>query len=405
MIGGMLAAVKVALRNRGERRICARPSLLPRSVEGREAKPQGAMAKKPSELDVMKEVDVVTISQRLSKPSLANGWTLVGDLGITTAVAPLLSIVFLRALEPDWYRQLPDSDVGFIFPEYFHGVLYGLCWLLGGLALGAFETKAVNPKNLLETIQRTAWAAVATVWLACSAWLLLRTNGWLPDSYAALGYVTSAGILPTFRDFFIDLQFEVWCLIAWRLTRAVSVEGSGLDAAGEEDEADMEELDELEESAPVSRRLLLGDMVVSGIIVPALIIVALAQTGVYTPQWTLLWDTTDTGSSKAILAHGAVLTTCWLIAALATGAYGIDSVRRTDLAKFLKSIWKTTAATAFLLALCAVLPLLLSGSSGSNMTDFDAARRFQKTFFDLLCDVELSAVCLTTWRLYYAGYI
>ena len=88
-------------------------------------------------------------------------------------------------------------------------------------------------------------------------------------------------------------------------------------------------LDELEESAPVSRRLLLGDMVVSGIIVPALIIVALAQTGVYTPQWTLLWDTTDTGSSKAILAHGAVLTTCWLIAALATGAYGIDSVRRT----------------------------------------------------------------------------
>ena len=31
--------------------------------------------------------------------------------------------------------------------------------------------------------------------------------------------------------------------------------------------------------------------------------------------------------------------------------------------------------------------------------------RFQKTFFDLLCDVELSAVCLTTWRLYYAGYI
>ncbi|CAE7431362.1 mcb, partial [Symbiodinium necroappetens] len=178
----------------------------------------------------------------------------------------------------------------------------------------------------------------------------------------------------------------------------------------DEEEADVEEtlsqigrLDELEESAPVSRRLLLGDMVVSGIIVPALIIVVLAQTGVYTPQWTLLWDTTDTGSSKAILSHGAVLTTCWVTAALATGAYGIDSVRRTDLAKFLKSIWKTTAATAFLLALCAVLPLLLSGSSGSNMTDFDAARRFQKTFFDLLCDVELSAVCLTTWRLYYGA--
>ena len=185
----MLAAVKVALRNRGDRRICARPSLLPRSVEGQEAKPQGAMAKKPSELEVMKEVDVATISQRLSKPSLANGWTLVGDLGITTTVAPMLSIVFARALEPDWYRQLPDSDVDFIFPELFHGLLYGLCWLLGGLALGAFETKAVNPKNLLETIQRTAWAAVATVWLACSAWLVLRANGWLPDSYAALGYV------------------------------------------------------------------------------------------------------------------------------------------------------------------------------------------------------------------------
>ena len=89
-------------------------------------------------------------------------------------------------------------------------------------------------------------------------------------------------------------------------------------------------LDELEESAPVSRRLLLGDMVVSGIIVPALIIVVLAQTDVYTPQWTLLWDTTDTGSSKAILSHGAVLTTCWVTAALATGAYGIDSVRRTE---------------------------------------------------------------------------
>ncbi|CAE7326229.1 mcb [Symbiodinium necroappetens] len=192
----------------------------------------GAMAKKPSELDVMKEVDVATISQRLSKPSLANGWTLVGDLGITTTVAPMLSIVFARALQPDWYRQLPDSDVEFIFPELFHGLLYGLCWLLGGLALGAFETKAVNPKNLLETIQRTAWAAVATVWLACSAWLVLRANGWLPDSYAALGYVTSAAFLPTFRDFFIDLQFEVWCLIAWRLTRAVSVEGSGLYAEG-----------------------------------------------------------------------------------------------------------------------------------------------------------------------------
>ena len=42
-----------------------------------------------------KEVDVVSISQRLSNPSLANVWTLVGDLATTSFAAPMLSVTGL----------------------------------------------------------------------------------------------------------------------------------------------------------------------------------------------------------------------------------------------------------------------------------------------------------------------
>ena len=71
---------------------------------------------------------------------------------------------------------MPDNEAGFFFPEYFHGVVYALCWLVAGLALGAFEEKATNSKNLLETIQRTAFNAAATVWLA-TYWCLRGGGG------------------------------------------------------------------------------------------------------------------------------------------------------------------------------------------------------------------------------------
>ena len=188
-LGGVLATLSVTLRRRGYRGHGTgshRPrSTLARSAQGPEAKPPGALV---PELDVMKEVDPVTISQRLLKPRLDNGWTLVGDLLTTLFLAPMLSAFFIPLLQPDWYRRMPDGEAGFIFPEGFHGVVYALSWLLGGLALGAFEDKAVNSKNLLATIQRSTWAALVTLWLASSVWLILGAGGWLASAYATLGY-------------------------------------------------------------------------------------------------------------------------------------------------------------------------------------------------------------------------
>ncbi|CAE7567037.1 mcb [Symbiodinium pilosum] len=111
------------------------------------------------------------------------------------------------------------------------------------------------------------------------------------------------------------------------------------------------------------------------------------------------------GAGKAILAHGSLLTFCWMAGALSTGAYGIDSMTRRDLAKTLKRIWTAGAVAAVLLAGCTSLFFFLTEPAETYVTAFDAARKFQKSFFDLFLDVELGAACITTWRLYYAGYI
>ena len=76
------------------------------------------------------ELSLSAAFQRILQPSLANGWTLLGDLLTCGLAAPLLAIFYLRVgvLHPDWFTAIADAEKDFIFPEFAHGVIFSLCW-------------------------------------------------------------------------------------------------------------------------------------------------------------------------------------------------------------------------------------------------------------------------------------
>ena len=136
------------------------------------------------------ELSLSAVYQRILQPSLANSWYLFGDVLTCGLAAPLLSIFYLRVgvLHPDWFTGILDSEKGFIFPEFAHGVIFCLCWCYGGLAIGAFEADAVNPQNLLQTIRRTVYSGAVTAWLASVARSFLTLSGNLEAAYEFCGY-------------------------------------------------------------------------------------------------------------------------------------------------------------------------------------------------------------------------
>ena len=137
------------------------------------------------------EMSWPNVFQRVLQPSLANGWILLGDMLTLGLAAPFFSTFYLRVgvLRPDWFINIADSDKDFIFPEFSHGVIFALCWCFGGLAMGAFQTDAVNPQNLLKTIQRTSFSGLVTAWLASVVRSLLALSGRLEAAYGLTGYL------------------------------------------------------------------------------------------------------------------------------------------------------------------------------------------------------------------------
>ena len=55
--------------------------------------------------------------------------------------------------------------------------------------MGAFQTDAVNPQNLLKTIQRTSFSGLVTAWLATVVRSVLFLSGRLEGAYGLTGYL------------------------------------------------------------------------------------------------------------------------------------------------------------------------------------------------------------------------
>lgn len=327
------------------------------------------------------ELSLSAAFQRILQPSLANGWTLLGDLLTCGLAAPLLAIFYLRVgvLHPDWFTAIADAEKDFIFPEFAHGVIFSLCWCYGGLAIGAFEADAVNPQNLLQTIQRTIYSGAVTAWLASVVRSFLTLSGNLEAAYAFCGYSAPLShAMPSYPDFFIDLLFEVFLLVAWRFTAAVVLAKSPVP-----------ERDDTE----VDGRLLFGDLLAAGFITPTLVIEVFFKTQTYTPIWTVFWDVSDYGVWKPILAHGSILAVCWLVGAFAAGAYSKDALAPIDLPLILKRLWTAGIIATVLLGAFNFLSGNLVESQGF-LTAYSADVTMQKQFFDFTTDVVFAAVCL-----------
>jgi len=152
-------------------------------------------------------------------------------------------------------------------------------------------------------------------------------------------------------------------------------------------------------------KLLLGDIIVSGVVVPSIIVAVFFQTHVYTPGWLEFWRSGARDLSSATLAHGASLSLCWLTGAFIAGGYRAGAVNSQDLAGTLKRTWIVGAAATALLLMITAVSSFLSVTDAQTVTEFESNRRLVFSVLDLVLDVQFSALCLTTWRLVYSGLL
>mmetsp|Transcript_67562 Transcript_67562/g.197729 ORF Transcript_67562/g.197729 Transcript_67562/m.197729 type:complete len:436 (-) Transcript_67562:129-1436(-) len=330
-------------------------------------------------------------------------WQVFGDVIATSLIAPLLAVFLARVqiYTPTWLALIGETERGFVFPEFAHGAGFTLCWLLGGCLTGLFTKAVVDPKDrgyLASALRFTGFTGVVATSLVVLMWMALSKTGTLLECYAAMGFQTLGNAQPSALDLVIDCQVGSFCLVVWRFTRAVArtpLEGY----SGEEDPAASPQ------SEIVDNRLVLGDLLIAGAVVPALIVVCFFQTGVYTPGWVALWGAAGESAASAALAHGAVLASCWVLGAWLTGGFGADAVNRRNLPGTLKKTWIAGGLATVFLALSAGLNLYISGVRLDGAMDFDASRRLVQSMLDLILDVQSSALCLTTWRLWWAGLL
>lgn len=311
---------------------------------------------------------------------------MLGDSLALLLAAPLLAVLIVRlgVYEPSWVAQLSESDRGFLFPELAHILAFAGCWLLGGLATGAFEEGAISSENLSKTLRRTWAAGAAALALSLGLFAVLSVSGKLAEAYAAMGFVTQQRVLPNLLDVLVDCQVGNSCLVAWRFGCGV------LSSSSEETTA-----------APLRSRLLLGDTVIAGVVVPCLVVFGLVWTDVYTPGWVAFWSASG-GLTAAILAHGALLASCWLLAAGLTGGFTVEF---RDLAGTLKRTWTTGSLAVVFLLLSAGASLYADGTRDIFSGDFETSRRVAYVLLDCLQDVLFEAIALTLWRFSYAGLI
>jgi hypothetical protein len=269
-------------------------------------------------------------------------------------------------------------------------------WIFAAVATGAFAEKAVDSTNLANTLRGT-WVAgaFATVLLGTMAAVSLVTACVTGGCTDVVGGISAALV-----DVIVEAQVLVSSLVAWRLARAV---GSASLTGSEPSLAQR-----LAAPQIASPRLLAGDLVASGILVPAMVVVFLVQTGTYMPEWYILGGGPERGLVQPALAHGAVLAVCWVNAALLTGAFE-DKVAfgEVGLAETIKRLSAAGALAAVLSAGATALGLLATAGPErlADPNDIDAARIASRAFFDFLVDVPLEAAWVSLWRLGYAGFL
>ncbi|CAK0858776.1 unnamed protein product [Prorocentrum cordatum] len=120
----------------------------------------------------------------------------------------------------------------------------------------------------------------------------------------------------------------------------------------------------------------LGDFLVSATVVPAVVILLLPFTGLYTPSWLDAFYAGGQPLQAAFVVLGGQLATSWIFAAVATGAYADKAVDSSNLANTLRGTWLAGAVATALLVVIAAVSLLtdcVTGGCTDVMGDISAS--------------------------------
>lgn len=342
---------------------------------------------------------VAELALGAQRPSTSDFALILGDALVAGVIAPIAAVLFVGRtrsyIGQMWLLLVGAMDLPVEAEALAEGGWLAACCVLGVLCTGSYGEAAVDPKDLLSTLRQTWRAAgVSGALLLCSAGvgvvgLLLPA---MPSTVAAglVNNVTS--------DLIVDMFLQATCLVGWRFACAI--------AQAEVPGSPKSIIDRVLRPEIADQGLVVGDVFVSGVVVPAIVVLFLVQTDSYIPEWMVSGGLLERGVGAPALAHGAALASCWIAGAILTGAFEAEAVYSRDLAINLKVTSVAGAVASVVLAGLTVGCLVLAeGPSSVDILDFEVYRRVGRSFVDLILDFLLGAGCLTAWRLQWAGFL
>eukprot|EP00931_Biecheleriopsis_adriatica_P042777 TRINITY_DN2439_c0_g2_i1.p1 TRINITY_DN2439_c0_g2~~TRINITY_DN2439_c0_g2_i1.p1 ORF type:complete len:281 (-),score=24.56 TRINITY_DN2439_c0_g2_i1:158-1000(-) len=156
----------------------------------------------------------------------------------------------------------------------------------------------------------------------------------------------------------------------------------------------------------------LADVLISGIIVPAMLVLFCTNTGLYLPRW-IVADGVDVARGAFLgptLMHGAGLSVCWIVGLLSVRGFEGAAMSSRDLGATLTLALRAGVVAALLWWLVMLSQVESSGgipetAGQCDMMDkecMEADARVIQYYFDATLDIGAEAIILTSWRLMYA---
>lgn len=154
------------------------------------------------------------------QPRIVDSRLVIGDILACFAV-PNLAVAFLvqtGLYMPEWLLLGGVSGQSVALPSLGHGVILAMCWMLGALAVRAFEAKAVFPSHPDWSLGRFALAGIIAVWvLLMSNEISLLSQGISPLWFGTMGVDVDMKLIRTHVDIAIDSTLSALALGIWRI--------------------------------------------------------------------------------------------------------------------------------------------------------------------------------------------
>lgn len=165
--------------------------------------------------------------------------------------------------------------------------------------------------------------------------------------------------------------------------------------------------------------LVLQDVLLSGVAVPALLILICIATSSYVPRWLVADLMTSDGIYTQIaqgsllmptLKHGAGLSLCWIVGVLSVRGFQGAATSSRDLGATLMLTSRAGFVAALLwwlgmllqLQFLGIVPDTFGQCAMTDRTCLEADAKVIQYYFDATLDIGLEALVLTVWRLSYA---